>query len=73
MRLSWVDTETGRIQNTDAGVPITEQWACRLLTARANDDHDMFLDLIRAVPDEAIPAHVGAMVQMAASIIQEAS
>lgn len=45
----------------------------RLLTARANDDHDMFLDLIRAVPDEAIPAHVGAMVQMAASIIQEAS
>ncbi|NEA21593.1 hypothetical protein [Actinomadura bangladeshensis] len=73
VRLSWVDTETGRIQDTDAGVPITERWACRLLTARANDDRDMFLDLIKAVPDEAIGAHVGAMVQMAACIIQEAA
>ncbi|MFE9099873.1 nucleotidyltransferase domain-containing protein [Actinomadura geliboluensis] len=71
--LSWVDTVTGRVEDTDAGVPITEQWACRLLTARANDDRAMFTDLIQAVPAEAIPAHVGAMVQMAACIIQEAT
>ncbi|WP_141576156.1 hypothetical protein [Actinomadura sp. WMMA1423] len=71
--LSWLDTETGRVQTTDAGVPITEQWACRLIAARANGDRDAFTALVKAVPDEAIPAHVGAMVQMAACIIQEAN
>ncbi|TDD37849.1 hypothetical protein E1287_07270 [Actinomadura sp. KC06] len=72
VRLSWMDTVTGRVQAGDIGVPVTEQWACRLLAARANGDRDMFLDLVKAVPDEAINAHIGAMVQMAACIIQEA-
>ena len=72
VRLSWKDTATGNVHTATESVPITERWAGQLLAARANGDRDMFLALVKAVPDEAINAHVGAMVQVAACIIQEA-
>lgn len=73
VRLSWKDTVNGNIHTATESVPITERWAGQLLAARANGDRDMFLALVKAVPDEAINAHVGAMVQVAACLVQEAN
>jgi hypothetical protein len=68
--LTWKDHATGHTTRNPARIRPAEQWAGRILAARAAGDLDMFTALANAVPARAVPEHVGAMVQMAARIIQ---
>lgn len=70
--LEWIDHATGRVTRNPSSVRPAEQWAGRMLAARAARDLDMFTALAQAVPPHAVGEHVGAMVQMAARIIQGA-
>lgn len=70
--LEWVDQHTGRVTRNPSSIPPAERWAGRMLAARAAGDLDMFRALAEAVPPERVGEHVGALVQMAARIIQGA-
>jgi hypothetical protein len=72
--LAWVEHGTGRVHRDAGEVRPAERWAGRLLAARAAGDLDGFRALVEAVPAERVTVgeHVGAMVQMAARIIQGA-
>lgn len=73
VELRWKNYSTGRVHATAGSAPPAEQWAGRLLAARAAGDLGMFTALAQAVPAERVPEHVSAMVQMAARIILEAA
>lgn len=72
VELVWKDTATGTVHNGATGVLPAEQWAGQLLAARAADDLPTFTALANAVPPDRVGEHVGAMVQMAARIIEGA-
>lgn len=75
VRLEWVDSTTGNVHGNPDQVPPAEQWAGRLLAARAAGDRDMFIALVNSAPpdEQSVRDHVGAMLQMAARIVAGAS
>ncbi|MGI5423075.1 hypothetical protein [Actinomadura luteofluorescens] len=72
--LQWVEHGTARVHGDANRVRPAERWAGRLLAARAAGDRHTFIALVESVPPTraAVGEHVGAMVQMAAHIIQGA-
>lgn len=50
IRIAWVDVESATVHGNADDVPAAARWAGRLISARAADDQDQFMALLRALP-----------------------